>query len=306
MPETEKLETAMTQFMLIDALSSIYLSMHFIDLEKNTSVEYNASNEIREFANKNEEADKVMIETMKHVVVSEYQDAALEFTDLSTVAQRLIGKQSISAEFIGTHTGWFRARFIRFNDSNVDELPTRVIFATEVIDEEKRREENLIRISLTDELTTLLNRRAYEEELKLYKDLSKAENFTYVSMDLNGLKRVNDNIGHAAGDELIIEAAKIIRASMGRSGKVFRTGGDEFQAILFVDPSKIDEITKSMCDMCDAWKGEYSDTMSISYGVASQSEFPDKNVKELGKIADKRMYQNKDEYYKRTGLDRRK
>lgn len=306
MPEIEKLETAMTQFMLIDALSSIYLSMHFIDLEKNTSVEYNASNEIREFANKNEEADKVMIETMKNVVVSEYQEAVLEFTDLHTVAERLIGRQSISAEFIGAHTGWFRARFIRFNDSSLDELPTRVIFATEVIDEEKRREENLIRISLTDELTTLLNRRAYEEELKLYDDLSKTENFTYVSMDLNGLKRVNDNIGHAAGDELIIEAAKIIRKAMGSYGKVFRTGGDEFQAILFAKPSKIDEITKAMCDYCDAWKGEYSDTMSISYGVASQSEFPGDNVKELGKIADKRMYQNKDEYYKRTGLDRRK
>lgn len=306
MPENEKLDTAMTQFLLIDSLSSIYLSLHIIDLDKNTSVEYNASSAIREVATKNTDADQVMIATMKHVVVSEYQDAVIEFTDLHTVAERMRGKQSITFEFISANFGWCRGRFIRINDRSLDELPTRVIFATEVIDEEKRREENLIRISLTDELTTLLNRRAYEEELKLYTDLSKTENFTYVSMDLNGLKRVNDNIGHAAGDELIIEAAKIIRASMGRFGKVFRTGGDEFQAILFVEPSKIDEITKSMCDMCDAWKGEYSDTMSISYGVASQSEFPDKKVKELGKIADKRMYENKDEYYRRTGLDRRK
>lgn len=306
MPENEKIESAMTQFLLIDSLSSIYLSMHIIDLEKNTSVEYNASSAIREVVTKNTDADKTMIAVMKHVVVKEHQEAAIEFTDLHTVAERMRGKQSITTEFISTNWGWCRARFIRINDRSLDELPARVIFATEVIDEEKRREENLIRISLTDELTTLLNRRAYEEELKLYTDLSKTENFTYISMDLNGLKRVNDSIGHAAGDELIVEAVKIIRASMGRFGKVFRTGGDEFQAILFVDVNKIDEVTKNMCDMCDAWKGEYSDTMSISFGVASQMEFPNKNVRELGKIADKRMYKNKDEYYKRTGLDRRK
>lgn len=306
MPENDKLDTAMTQFLLIDSLSSIYLSLHIIDLEKNTSVEYNASSAIREVATKNTDADQVMIATMKHVVVSEYQEAVIKFTDLHTVAERMRGKQSITTEFISSNFGWCRGRFIRINDCGLDEMPTRVIFATEVIDEEKRREENLIRISLTDELTTLLNRRAYEEELKLYSDLSKTENFTYISMDLNGLKRVNDNIGHAAGDELIIEAAKIIRMAMGSYGKVFRTGGDEFQAILFVEPSMIDEIVGNMEKYCSEWKGEYSDTMSISYGVASQSEFPSDNVKKLGKIADKRMYQNKDEYYKRTGLDRRK
>lgn len=306
MPENEKLDTAMTQFLLIDSLSSIYLSLHIIDLEKNTSVEYNASSTIREVATKNTDADQVMIATMKHVVVSEYQDAVIEFTDLHTVAERMRGKQSITTEFISANFGWCRGRFIRINDRGLDELPTRVIFATEVIDEEKRREENLIRISLTDELTTLLNRRAYEEELKLYSDLSKVENFTYVSMDLNGLKRVNDNIGHAAGDELITDAAKIIRMAMGSYGKVFRTGGDEFQAILFAEPSKVDQMVADMEKYCSEWKGEYSDTMSISYGVATQSEFPNDTVKELGKTADKRMYQNKDEYYKRTGIDRRK
>ena len=304
MPE-DKLTTALTQFMLIDALSSIYLSLHIIDLNKNTSVEYNASSDIRETANKNTDADEVMVATMKNVVIAEHQEAALRFSDLHTVAYRLKGKRTITAEFIGTHTGWFRARFITI-DTDENGLPTRVIFATEIIDEEKRREENLIRISLTDELTTLLNRRAYEEEMKLYADLSKYNDFVYISMDLNGLKRVNDNIGHSAGDELIVDAARIIRSSFANYGKIFRTGGDEFQAIIFANEEEVERAREDMNKYCENWKGKLSDTMSISLGVATNTEFPDLDVLEIAKIADKRMYEDKDAYYKRTGLDRRK
>ncbi len=301
----DKLSAALTQFMLIDSLSSIYLSLHIVDLKRNTLVEYNASDAIRETANKNTDADEVMADTMKNVVIAEHQEAALKFTDLHTVAARLKGKHTITAEFIGTHTGWFRARFIVI-DEDEKGFPCRVIFATEVIDEEKRREENLIRISLTDELTTLLNRRAYEEEMKLYEDLSRFENFTYISLDLNGLKKANDNIGHAAGDELITDAGKILRAAFGVHGKIFRTGGDEFQAIIFIPPEDIDKAVDNLHKYCEEWKGKLSDTMSISCGVATQSEFPDLSAFEIAKIADKRMYEDKDAYYKRTGLDRRK
>ena len=297
--------TALTQFMLIDALSGIYHSLHIVDLKKNTLVEYNASEAIRETANQNTNADQVMIATMKNVVISEHQEAVLKFTDLHTVAARLKGKHTITAEFIGVNTGWFRARFIVI-DTDDDGLPQRVIFATEVIDEEKRREENLIRISLTDELTTLLNRRAYEEEMKLYEDLTGHDDFTYISLDLNGLKKANDNIGHAAGDELIIDAGKILRASFGLYGKVFRTGGDEFQAIMFIEPENVQHTIDNLHKYCDEWKGKLCDTMSISCGVATRTEFPDLSAIEIAKIADKRMYEDKDAYYKRTGLDRRK
>lgn len=62
----------------------------------------------------------------------------------------------------------------------------------QIVDEYKRREQSLIYKSMTDELTGCYNRRAYEE------DLLKCDNkeYIYVSMDVNGLKTVNDTFGH--------------------------------------------------------------------------------------------------------------
>ena len=64
---------------------------------------------------------------------------------------------------------------------------------------------------------------------------SKAEPRSYLAVDINGLKEVNDTFGHEAGDQLIIGAANCIERAFGDYGKVFRTGGDEFIVLLTED-----------------------------------------------------------------------
>ena len=65
-------------------------------------------------------------------------------------------------------SGWFRAQYITV-DSTLDGIPNVIIYVTRNVDEEKRREEHLIRISMTDEMTRLFNRRCYEEDSYLKK-----------------------------------------------------------------------------------------------------------------------------------------
>ena len=59
----------------------------------------------------------------------------------------------------------------------------------------------------------------------------------YISIDLNGLKRVNDTYGHVAGDELIRAAADCMKNSFNEYGKIYRIGGDEFAVIITEETS---------------------------------------------------------------------
>lgn len=86
-------------------------------------------------------------------------------------------------------------------------------------------------MSNTDKMTGCFNRKAYDEDIS---EIRMDSQFIYVSMDVNGLKIINDRQGHAAGDELICVAASCMKTRFDRYGKVYRMGGDEFAAILFV------------------------------------------------------------------------
>ena len=162
------------------------------------------------------------------------------------------------------------------------------------------------KMALTDGLTGFGNRRAYEQDMEKYSGKELDERFVYIAMDINGLKAVNDSLGHDAGDELILGAAECIKKSIGRDGKIYRIGGDEFIAILFVEEEKREEIRNRLLTIVGSWSVEKVKELALSLGQTSRKEFPDKTAAELAKIADMRMYEDKNEYYRRTGKDRRK
>lgn len=158
--------------------------------------------------------------------------------------------------------------------------------------------------SLTDEMTELLNRRAFEADVNelANQDLS---GYVIIQFDINSLKMTNDVLGHQAGDELIIGAAKCMKETFSDYGKIYRTGGDEFIAIIKCDNTLLEEKMAKFKYLCDNYKGEYIGPISISIGSVSCDDYQNLNLREIIVLADNLMYDNKDIYYETTKNKRR-
>lgn len=238
--------------------------------------------------------------TMREVMYATMSDLhlerGLEFTDLTTLAERLKDKKIISMELLGKNVGWIRMSFITI-DKDSEGRAKRVICTTQVIDKEKRKEEKLIRESTTDKLTHCFNRSTYENDLQKFDDNPPGEDFVFIAVDVNGLKKINDSLGHAEGDELLLGAATCMQRCFGTCGRVYRIGGDEFAAMIFADTDKLKVIKENLEETIRNWSGETISHFSISCGYATKREFADLSVKEMAKVADERMYQAKGRYY---------
>ena len=162
----------------------------------------------------------------------------------------------------------------------------------------------LTHASFMDQSTQLLNRRAFEERKAELSMSQLEEDFVYLTADLNGLKRVNDQLGHAAGDELIKGAAVCLKECFGRYGKIYRIGGDEFAAMLHLSEAQLEEAMKALDQASERWTGQYVKGLSLSCGYALSREFPSENIAELGRISDERMYEAKQAHYRKTGNQR--
>lgn len=289
------------QFDILASMAEIYHSMHLIQLDRNTVVEYSDTGETSETGKVMKDADQVIAGLMKNTALEVYGDQAEAFVDFRTLSKRMEGKKIISAEFVGKDLGWFRASFIAIGTGKDKQLE-KVIFTIQSIDDEKRKEEKLIFTSHTDQLTGCFNRRAYEKDVA---ELSLHTEFIYLSMDVNGLKIVNDGLGHAAGDELLQGAATCMKQSFDSYGKVYRIGGDEFIAILFTDLENFEEIKRQFEETVENWSGQWIESLTISSGYVSSKEQMWFSIKEMAKAADERMYEKKAMYYRKNGVDRR-
>jgi diguanylate cyclase (GGDEF)-like protein len=106
-----------------------------------------------------------------------------------------------------------------------------------------RQRGELRRLSRTDPLTGSLNRRGFEEALE--RALRAGGPFGLITLDLDGLKRVNDEQGHAAGDALLCAAVASLRAAVRPQDPVGRLGGDEFAVLL---PGATPELARRVAD----------------------------------------------------------
>ncbi|MDO5149262.1 MAG: diguanylate cyclase [Oscillospiraceae bacterium] len=303
-----KLEKALSvvneQYSVLKSMSEIFYSMHLIDLTNDSIKEFNAKNEIKETLNNPFGAVKMMADVISKVTSEDYKTAALNFTDLNTISDRMQNKKIISEEFIGNRLGWYRAQFITI-ENDAEGRPVKIIFTTQGIDEEKRQRDLLIKKSQTDELTGFYNRRAYEEDIVKYKDEQIGNDFVYISLDVNSLKKVNDTLGHVAGDELIVGACECMKRAFGDSGKLYRTGGDEFVSIISAGEKQLKKVLNNFEEITKNWSGNLVESLSVSYGVVTRKENPDISIDKMAIIADQRMYSQKREYYQRKGIDRR-
>ena len=92
-----------------------------------------------------------------------------------------------------------------------------------------RQMENL---AMRDALTGLPNRRKYEADFEERGRLGQTENTTLIRVDLDHFKFVNDNLGHDAGDAVLVHVARVLNRGVGPQDTVYRIGGDEFSILL--------------------------------------------------------------------------
>lgn len=149
-----------------------------------------------------------------------------------------------------------------------------------------------------DALTGFRNRKAYYndiEEIEFDKEKS-AKPVGVVFADINGLKNINDNLGHKAGDELIAHIARAI-SEVFPDAKRYRFGGDEF-VILSFDENE-EQFNNRLNKLGELWRDEYSAAVgSVWLEHARELE---KNVA----VADKMMYMDKSRYYENRIHDKR-
>lgn len=288
----------------LSAIAAVFNTVHIIDLKTNNWEELNSTRIINCYIDHSADAINQMRNIISHICEDNYVKPMLDFTDLTTVSQRLKDKKSISEEFISKINGWVRAMFFPI-EKDENGYPELILFATRIIESEKRHVEKLTLTANTDELTGLLNRHAYENALKEKTTLFNQKDFVFVSLDVNGLKNVNDNLGHEAGDELLKGAAACMTKVFSPYGKIFRIGGDEFIILLFADSEKLNELKNKFNSVVANWKGTLVKSLAISCGYVEASLNPDIDCCKIENLADKKMYEDKSLYYQRKGIDRR-
>ena len=160
----------------------------------------------------------------KMCVESQLQES-LEFIDISTLEERLLGESSIIHEFIDKISGWCRSRFIPVDYDENGRL-LHVLFCVECVEEEKKRENRLIYLARTDLMTGLRNRGSGEK--RITELLKEKTGGLLCLIDCDKFKSINDTYGHSVGDKVIIAVAEKIQKTCRDSDVVLRLGGDEF------------------------------------------------------------------------------
>ncbi len=169
--------------------------------------------------------------------------------------------------------------------------------AQTLIEEKEERIRRLESLSVTDELTSLLNRRGFRQAFRRSLDLAQrhGEEGVLCLIDLDEFKLVNDTLGHDAGDAVLCRVGEILRAFTRDSDLIARLGGDEFVALLVhAKASEAErrarqihtELNRGNAVFAGAFIPVHASIGIVSYG-------PDTDGSDLLRAADQAMYRDK-------------
>lgn len=153
-------------------------------------------------------------------------------------------------------------------------------------------------LSLIDDLTGLYNRKGFLAlaEHRMTAALRDEESFSVAFIDLDGLKEINDSLGHETGNAALIEVAKVLEESFRQSDILGRLGGDEFAVfIMHADEDEIGGIGRRIQHHLDTHNGAPNRRyrLSFSIGIVSHGTAKSGDIEGLLRAADALMYEQK-------------
>lgn len=159
----------------------------------------------------------------------------------------------------------------------------------------QQKVQQLTELSITDDLTGLLNRRALKRrtDLLLAQSARTGRPMSLLILDVDNFKTINDSLGHIEGDRVLIRLGQLLKTEGRESDIIARYGGDEF---LIVMPDTGAEDARKLADRL-AGKVREIDVggldFSVSFGVSSLISAPDESLESLFVKADDALYQAK-------------
>ena len=165
------------------------------------------------------------------------------------------------------------------------------------ITERKQIEETLRNTSLKDDLTGLFNRRGLLKQATPYFDFARRrkENLLLLFIDLDGMKKINDDFGHNEGDNALISTASILNRSFRSSDIIARLGGDEFTVLVTDLNANKEEAIKRLNDNLKAYNATEKRGIKLAFSIGVATLEPERMTcfEELLEQADQAMYEQK-------------
>ncbi|MBW3563416.1 MAG: diguanylate cyclase [Acidobacteria bacterium] len=155
-------------------------------------------------------------------------------------------------------------------------------------------------LSVRDALTGVLNRRGIQQRLESLaaENAYRSRPFSVILSDVDHFKRVNDEFGHQAGDQVLRVLATRMTEAIRKNDEVGRFGGEEFLIVLpgtdHTEASTIAERIRRIVASEPVWTGERMTHVSASFGVASAMSFDFRSISDLLLRADRALYRAKD------------
>lgn len=207
--------------------------------------------------------------------------------------------------YISSKKKWFQYKMIGFSANqekyrivHMDEVENMMSLSCEAIsqistykslyEENDRIKNQLLYDASHDGMTGLYNKASYLRDVEQLAFLNQS--FGIIVCDVNDLKRINDSVGHMAGDKIIRTTARILKSAENEKTRCYRIGGDEF-AILRT-PCDEEVIEKLAIEIDEQIKKYCDNKLSVAIGWASGKSEDD--FQAIFKKADKEMYKDKE------------
>jgi len=210
----------------------------------------------------------------------------------AAAAQQILGAYAEECRIVWPNgqIRWVRDRAFPIRDS--EGAVHRIVGIIEDITERRQAEEHLRYISSHDVLTNLYNRFYFEEELARL-ERGRGYPVSIISVDVDGLKQVNDRWGHAAGDELLRKTSIVLRLAFRNEDMIARIGGDEFVVVLPAADGAAAEKALARVRSQLAAHNQADPELPVSLSLGAATGDRGKSLAEILRDADAAMYRDK-------------